>query len=346
MTTKAVAFWPTSSGRAQILNYSASVLFLGTMFGALLGSILVWSGTFGPRDVGNFSNAVFPLGSFLFGYLASKATRVPNAPVPSENSELEKGKMLVASTVSHELRTPLTSIKGALRLIENCVPNGNKDLESLLTIANRNTNRMLEILSEILDLQKLETVRLDMDNAPVELGMLVRNSLELNEGYASEYQVQLQFDTEVDGALVIGCEAKLQQALTNILSNAVKFSPTRAKVIVNLSESGQNWRISVKDQGPGISKTDQGSLFNRFAKIHPADGVSRSGSGLGLAICKAIVRAHDGTIVVESTIGVGTTFSILLPQIKQLDDTIMTAGNHRRNLGGDECSLFNVGRWQ
>ena len=233
----------------------------------------------------------------------------------TERKRQERHRLQVVSNVSHELRTPLTSIKGSLRLLKSGVAG---DLPSegqqLVDIADRNTDRMLAVLNDILDFEKIVAGKMEMEMAPLRLDEFVKEAIAVNTGYAVEHHVNFKAGELPEGAMVTGDRNRLMQVMTNLMSNAAKFSPEGEDVVISVSDQGSAWRISVADKGPGIPPEGREKVFESFAQLEPADGKPRKGTGLGLAITRRIIKLHAGRIDFESTLGEGTTFHIDLPK--------------------------------
>ncbi len=232
----------------------------------------------------------------------------------TERREVDRIKNEFISTVSHELRTPLTSIRGALGLLEGGVA-GPLPAESRewITMARVNADRLVRLINDILDLEKMEAGRLELRAERVEAGELVRSAIEGMRGMAEEAGVVLRAFS--DGtAYLPGDRDRLLQVLTNLLSNAVKFSPRDAVVEVRSERTSDGRRrFSVSDHGPGIPTHKLGNLFAKFRQLDSSDARAKAGTGLGLAISKAIVDQHHGEIGVESQPGRGTVFHFTLP---------------------------------
>jgi len=231
----------------------------------------------------------------------------------TERKEVERMKNEFISTVSHELRTPLTSIRGSLGLLEGGVM-GELPPQALdmVRIARTNTERLIRLINDILDLEKMEAGKLELKLTLLECVALVEATLTGVQGLADAAGVTLR--SEVEGApRVKGDPDRLIQVLTNLVSNAVKFSPRGAPVTVRVVETPDGRvRFSVVDQGPGISPEQRGRLFGRFQQLDGSDTRSKGGTGLGLAISQAIVDQHGGRIEVESEEGRGSTFTFTL----------------------------------
>lgn len=215
------------------------------------------------------------------------------------------------ATVSHELRTPLTSIKGSLGLLEHGVAGElPKKAREMLAIASRNSDNLLRLINDFLDFQKMESGEMTFDFTTVAAGDLLDKTCENMNGYAAENNVTL--DTVCDSVpSIIGDPTKLAQALTNLISNAVKFSPFDGIVTIKLQKVGDTVCFDVTDRGPGVPEQFQSRLFDKFSQ---ADSLNNAkGTGLGLAITKAIVDAHNGSISFDTAHDIGTTFRMAIP---------------------------------
>lgn len=232
----------------------------------------------------------------------------------SQRKAVEQLKDEFVSTVSHELRTPLTSIRGALGLMAGGVVGQLPEHASeLLGIAQSNTDRLVRLINDILDLDKIDAGRFDLRVGPFSVSELVASVLEQMRPLAAEARVEVV--TELRGLdEIVADEDRIVQVLTNLLSNAIKFSPLDALVQLHIATlpSG-NVRFAIMDNGPGISEVDKSRLFNRFQQLDAGDRRSKGGTGLGLAISKAIVEQHGGSIGVNSEFGHGSTFWFELP---------------------------------
>jgi len=173
---------------------------------------------------------------------------------------------------------------------------------------------MLEVLNSILDLEKFEAGKINFSLKPTSLVKLVNSAVEMNKGYGDEHGVSFSVKKVPSIAVVLGSSSHLMQVMSNLMSNAAKFSPRGGDICVDLVEKANFWRISVTDKGPGIPPESQNKVFNSFSQLEPADGKHRAGTGLGLAISKKIVERHSGRIGLISVVGEGTTFYFDIPK--------------------------------
>ncbi|MEN9204122.1 MAG: PAS domain S-box protein [Thermostichus sp. DG_1_6_bins_120] len=231
----------------------------------------------------------------------------------TERQVLESMKDEFISIVSHELRTPLTSIHGALSLMAtgklgSLLPKG----ERLLQIAVTNTERLVRLVNDILDLDRIEAGSLSMEKKPCDAGELICHAAETMRSMAEQAQVHLV--TQPLSVMVQADPDRIIQTLTNLLSNAIKFSPAGATVEVGVKQRHAHQVIFwVRDQGRGIPAANLETIFHRFKQVDSSDSRKKGGTGLGLAICRSIVRQHGGRIWAESEVGKGSTFFFTLP---------------------------------
>jgi signal transduction histidine kinase len=229
----------------------------------------------------------------------------------------ERMKDEFVSIVSHELRTPLTAIKGALGLLlggaAGEIPG---KAGSMLDVAHRNSDRLMRLINDILDIQKIESGRMEFTREPVDVMRIVKHGIEATADYAKPYGVALVLTQRLPGARVVGDADRLGQVLVNLLSNAIKFSPPSASVEVAVSRQDSAIRVSVTDRGPGVPAAFRDRIFQKFAQADATDSRQKGGTGLGLSICKAIIERLDGRIGYESEPGVRTTFYFDLPEAK------------------------------
>ncbi len=232
-----------------------------------------------------------------------------------ERGQVEKMKNEFISVVSHELRTPLTSIQGALSLITRMKPDGLAGkYANLIHIAHKNCARLVRLINDILDIEKIESGRMEFKVVPVEVMPLVRQAIEANQEYARQFSVSLAVARERPGIWADADSDRILQVLTNLISNAAKFSPEGGTVEVSVGRRGDFARIEVADHGAGIPEEFRAGIFGRFAQADSSATRRREGTGLGLSIAKAIVEKHGGAIGFESATGAGTTFYFELPE--------------------------------
>ena len=234
----------------------------------------------------------------------------------SERREVDRVKGQFVSTVSHELRTPLTSIKGSLALVEaGALGNLEEDVQSLIGIARRNTERLINLVNDILDIDKLESGEMEFTLVEVDLAVLAAQSIESNAAYGKEHGVAFRLTAPSRPARARVDRARIDQVLANLLSNAAKFSPRDETVDITVDGGNGVVRIAVVDRGPGIDESFRDRIFERFTQADSSDTRQEGGTGLGLNISRAIIERHGGTINFESEPGQGATFFFELPAI-------------------------------
>lgn len=238
----------------------------------------------------------------------------------SAKQKVDKLKSEFISTVSHELRTPLTSIKGALGLVlSGELGELEGRMKDLLVIANHNADRLTRLVNDILDIDKLEFGKAEMVTQEVLLYPLLQQSIIQNQGYSTRYGVELVLDP-VDESLQqlwVNLDTdRFLQIMSNLISNAIKYSHLGGRVRVGLERSGAYARVLVVDQGQGIPEEFRQRIFHKFAQADSSDTRRRDGTGLGLSITKALVERLGGKIDYQSVEGEGTTFFFTLPIVE------------------------------
>ena len=238
----------------------------------------------------------------------------------SERKEVERMKNEFVSTVSHELRTPLTAISASLSLLADGMAGElPPDALGLVGIANASSGRLVRLIGDVLDIQKMEAGQMDYRREVQPLAPIAEAAVDAMESFAAQAGVRLGFEA-AEGAGQLRADVdrdRLTQVLTNLLSNAIKFSEAGGEVVTRLDSDGGALRIAVSDHGAGIPEQFRGRVFQRFAQADSADSRRNGGTGLGLSICKTIVEEHDGRIWFESSEGAGSTFFVELPATTQ-----------------------------
>ena len=245
-----------------------------------------------------------------------------------QRKQLDNLKDEFISTVSHELRTPLTSIHGALGLLSSGKAGHVDDkAANLLRIASSNTERLVRLINDILDLERMESGRAPLQIRRLELREVVAQAVETMRSMAEKFGVVLEVAPEpVETAIAFdGDPDRIQQVLTNLLSNAIKFSPRAGLVKVSTASDGDNLVLQVVDGGRGVPLDKLESIFDRFGQVEASDARQKGGTGLGLAICRSIVAQHGGTIWAERNDakgnGAGTTVILRLPRYSTVEQT-------------------------
>ena len=246
----------------------------------------------------------------------------------TERSQLDTLKDEFISTVSHELRTPLTSIRGALGLLSSGVI-GDVDAKALnlLRIAVTNTDRLIRLINDILDLERMESGRAPLQIRRCSLRDLAQQAIETMTAMADSHTVHLELvpstaaQAATPEALFFDGDAdRILQVLTNLLSNAIKFSPIASTVRVHADATTESILLKVVDEGRGIPTEKLDTIFDRFQQVEPSDARQKGGTGLGLAICRSIVQQHSGSIWAQRNLGVGTTLYVMLPRAARSTD--------------------------
>ena len=233
----------------------------------------------------------------------------------TQQLEAERMKKEFTSTLSHELRTPLTSIIGSLQLVNTGVlGQADKEVTELTTVAERNAQRLLDMINDILDIEKIESGKLTMVPELFGIDEVVQEAMVLNKAFADRFDVRFVSQGDAAGARVLADRKRLLQVMTNLLSNAAKFSPQGGVVDIEIQQDGWAVRVAVHDRGPGIPEAFHGRIFNRFAQADSTAARQKGGTGLGLAICKRLIEIMQGRIGFDNRPGGGTTFWFELPR--------------------------------
>ncbi|WLQ15308.1 CHASE domain-containing protein [Hahella aquimaris] len=233
----------------------------------------------------------------------------------TERAEAERIKDEFISTISHELRTPLTAINGSLTLLDSKIALATPDKHAhMIDIARRNTDRLLNLVNAILDLKKMASGEMTLQLSHFNLAQLVSDVLALNQGLTHNADVSFSLQIPSDCAVVVEAdEERLTQVLTNLISNAAKFSPPHSEIVVAITLEDHVARVSVTDKGPGVPPEFQNRIFGRFAQADSSNTRNKSGTGLGLNISKAIIERHGGKIGFHNNPRGGCTFYFELP---------------------------------
>lgn len=235
--------------------------------------------------------------------------------------EADRAKSEFVSTVSHELRTPMTTIKGYTDLIyAGAVGPINAEQKRFLGIIKKNTDRLTALINDLLDISRVETGRLRFEPRPLQIGGVIADVINALAGQAEAKQQTLTF--EVVGGLpkVMGDRDRLNQVLTNLVCNAIRYTPGGGEVQVRAYLVEGAVRVDVRDTGIGLTPEDLGCIFERFYRADHPLVQEASGTGLGLSIAKMFVEMHSGRVWVESRIGEGSTFTFILPILAQMED--------------------------
>lgn len=264
-------------------------------------------------EIGKLAKGIF---AFQTQLIEAKKVRDEQSKI---REEIDKAKSEFISTVSHELRTPLTSIKGALGLMRS----GSFDeqpnkLRPMLDIAYNNSERLVALINDILDMEKIEAGMLRFMMQPTDLASLLEKAVEANQSYGDKYDVTFTCSGTDEPLLVNGDKDRLMQVLANLFSNAAKFSPRGGQVEVSLLREGDWARIAVKDSGNGIPEAARETIFEKFTQADSSDQRQMGGTGLGLSIAKMMVEKLDGAVSFTTEVGKGTTFYVDIPMLADI----------------------------
>ncbi|WP_106640040.1 CHASE3 domain-containing protein [Allosphingosinicella vermicomposti] len=232
----------------------------------------------------------------------------------TERRQVEQMKSEFVSTVSHELRTPLTSIAGSLGLLSGGAAGALPDKAArLIEIAHSNSERLVRLINDILDIEKIESGKMEFDVRPILLQPLLRQAVQANQGYADSFGVQLALEPGDEGAKVLADPDRLMQVVTNLVSNAIKFSPKGEVVRLSTAPLDRRYRVTVEDRGDGIPEAFRARIFSKFAQADSSDARQKGGTGLGLSIVREIVSRLRGSVSFDTVEGEGTVFHVDLP---------------------------------
>ncbi len=233
----------------------------------------------------------------------------------TETKKIERMKSEFVSTVSHELRTPLTSIKGSLGLLKASVL-GDMSVQAraMIDIAYNNCDRLVRLINDILDVEKIEAGKLNFDFEAVDIAEQIERVIKETSSFATGLGIKVVAEEIAENSKIEADSDRLSQVLTNLVSNAVKFSPKGGTVRVSAEVDSENrLRVSVADNGPGITEDFKERIFQKFAQNDGSDTRKVGGTGLGLSISKAIIEAHGGKIGFDTEVGKGSTFWFEMP---------------------------------
>ncbi|MGD0445227.1 MAG: response regulator [Edaphobacter sp.] len=259
----------------------------------------------------------------------------------NQRSELDTLKDEFISTVSHELRTPLTSIRGALGLLSSGII-GDVDAKALnlLRIAVTNTDRLIRLINDILDLERMESGRAPLQIRRCSLRDLAQQAIDTMTPMADASSVHLVLEPSTvaqaaypEALFFDGDADRILQVVTNLLSNAIKFSPVASTVRIHTEATSDSILLKVVDEGRGIPTDKLDTIFDRFQQIEPSDARQKGGTGLGLAICRSIVQQHSGSIWAQRNLGLGTTLYVMLPRTTRAGDIVVPSSLPARGEG-------------
>lgn len=231
-----------------------------------------------------------------------------------ELKELDRLKSEFTALISHEIRTPLTSIKGYVDLVlDETMGELNENQKMCLHTVSDNVSRLARLISDVLDISKIERGEFRLNRGPINLKNTLEKVLKELIPIATKKRINLKLD--VNDLATNADKDRMAQVFTNLIENAIKFSPENTEVIISGKEElNEKIHITIQDQGIGIANDEFDKIFDRFYQIDASNKRKIGGTGLGLAVCKNIIHAHDGKIWVESEIGKGSTFHVVLPK--------------------------------
>lgn len=231
----------------------------------------------------------------------------------TERKQMETLKDEFVSTVSHELRTPLTAIQGSIKLINSGVLDAHDEKrKSMLEIAEKNCTRLLFLINDLLDIEKLEKGSIKLDIIDMPLDLFIDECIAENQAYAHKHSTEIQL-INTPGITIHADHQRMKQVMANLLSNACKYSPPDKPVEVTAAVSDGVLTIEVRDYGAGIPKEFQDKIFDKFTMAEGKDNKKVGGTGLGLSIVKRIMELHGGDVSFASEEGQGTRFFVTLP---------------------------------
>lgn len=229
--------------------------------------------------------------------------------------EAERLKQEFVTLLSHELRTPLTGIQGTLALVERGIYGQlNEQGRNRVIAAEQNVYHLIQLINELLELEKLKAGKFDLNLEQIEPNQLVKKASEIVSGFADLKRITIDATIgDISGLTIKGDKNRLVQVLVNLLSNAIKFSPESSVVSIEAGPRGNMFEFRIQDQGPGIPDHFKSIVFEQFEQAYPQRLQEMRGTGLGLAICKEIISGHGGLIGFESNEGTGTIIWFQLP---------------------------------
>jgi signal transduction histidine kinase len=251
----------------------------------------------------------------LVAFASQAATALANAELFEHTRELDRLKSDFVAVVSHEIRTPLTSIQGSLELVMDYGKfEGQDRVLEMLNICKNNVERLRVLIGDILDFSKIERDRLPLEFDTVDVGAWAGDTVASMRSIADRRGVELRLELAEPIPVVTADRVRMSQVLTNLIDNALKFTPREGLVQVTVEPSKDGGiAVAVVDSGPGIAAKDLSKLFRKFQQIESSMTRREGGLGLGLVISKGIVEGHGGRIWVQSEEGKGCRFQFILP---------------------------------
>ena len=248
--------------------------------------------------------------------MSPDSLQTTDANVIEALKKAEKMRIEFVANVSHELRTPLTSIKGYTETLLEDVESGKSADSEFLKIILKNSNRLLALINDLLDLSAIESGADELQRSAIDPAEVTSHVIKHLERFAESKHTQVILVSQVES--VYADMKRIEQVITNLVDNAIKYCPPKSKIEVTWTRESKNQKkwiaLRVSDNGAGIPGSHLDRLFERFYRMDKGRSREMGGTGLGLSIVKHIMQRHDGSVSVESTVGVGTTFICLFPE--------------------------------
>ncbi|HHY04244.1 MAG TPA: cell wall metabolism sensor histidine kinase WalK [Thermoanaerobacterales bacterium] len=236
----------------------------------------------------------------------------------TKQHKLDDMRKEFVANVSHELRTPLTTIKSYTETLLDGALTEHELAESFLNVVNNEADRMTRLVSDLLELSRLDNRETRWEKSPISLEMVLKDVIDKMAVNARKKKQELRYDLPDGISKVYADRDKIEQVFQNIMSNAIKYTPEGGSIYVYLKQDGKYIKVVFRDSGIGIPKEDLSRIFERFYRVDKTRSRQMGGTGLGLSIAKEIINAHNGEILIQSTPGHGTEVSILLPAIDEI----------------------------
>jgi two-component system phosphate regulon sensor histidine kinase PhoR len=228
---------------------------------------------------------------------------------------VDRLKSNIVANVSHELRSPLSSIKAYTELLLLGAEGSDAELRrNWLSVTDRETDRLTTLINNLLDLSRLESGRVELTKAPLQLGEVVNDTVALLQVQAERRDINIELNVQPGLPPLLAEGGLIRSVVRNLVSNAIKFNHDGGQVRISISEDDGNLKLSVEDEGIGIPQDAIPLLFTKFYRVPSAAAEETHGTGLGLALAREAVVAHGGRIEVESTPGKGSRFTVIIPQ--------------------------------
>ncbi|MBI5031851.1 MAG: GAF domain-containing protein [Chloroflexi bacterium] len=268
----------------------------------------------------------------------------------TKEREVNRLRNEFVSMVSHELRTPLTSIKGYVDLLQSgAVGQVNAEQSEFLGIIKSNTDRLVMLISDLLDISRIESGRLELRRESIDIGLLIRQVANTFRPQVEAKNQQIKLEMVHPQLNVWADRDRVIQILTNLISNAHKYTPANGIITITTSPDSDQACIEIQDNGIGIAEKDQARLFSQFFRTSNPLAQQIDGTGLGLTITRSLVEMHGGEISVSSTLGQGTTFRFTLPSqphaIRPVDTVAAVSGKHILVAESDQEMANRIGRY-